>query len=202
MKIAKTIVWGTVLTLLTLVGVSHVSRIYAAFDTSSLKVLPTGTISVGVGDTFSAGVWFQTTNNSKVDGLQSEICYGNGISLSKVIVNSNAGFSSIPITVTKAGATKTCTTVVVISMSTASNLLASGKAFTLNFQGVSSGSGDISLNTTTSSMTGDNPASTVEKNITVNNVAGTSYNVAGTASAQIVDTWGKWLDIIKGWFSI
>jgi len=185
MKQNKSIILGIVILLVALAGAvvltggSQNLQKGAAFDTSTLRVLPSSKITAAVGDNFSAEVWYYTSGNSKVDGVQTEVCYGNGITLKGVTVNTAAGFNSDPITVTRALSTGSCTMVVVTSMQAATNLSTTGKAFTLNFTGVTAGTGNISLDSSTSQMTGDNPASATDKNITVTGVTGTSYEITG-----------------------
>jgi hypothetical protein len=187
MKNNKVMILGVVVLLaalaasVVLTSKNQETRRSAAFDTSTLKVLPAEKITAGVGETFAAQLWYYTSTNSKVDGVQTVVCYGSGVTLVSIVANAEAGFSADPITATKTLSTGACTTVVVTSNKEAAKLLTTGKAFTMYFKGIRTGTANISLDKNTSSMTGDNSASEVDKNITVTGVTGTSYEIVDTA---------------------
>ena len=123
-----------------------------------------------VGDTFATQLWYYTSGNSKVDGVQTVICHGAEVTIDRLVVNTEAGFSGDPITM----ADGNCTTVVVMSNQGAGKLQTTGKAVSIK-----NGSGNINLDASTSMMTGDNLASLTDKNITVTGVTGTSYQIGG-----------------------
>jgi hypothetical protein len=180
------IILGAILLTASLVGAvflvrqNQEMRKQAAFDTSTLKLLPSSTITANVGSTFPVELYYYTSASSKVDGIQTVVCYGAGVSLASVVVNTDAGFNSDPVMATNGA----CTTVVVTSMKAAANLATTGKAFTLYFRGIAVGAGTLSLNSSTSMMTGDNPASDTDKNITVSGVEGTDYQINGSAAGN------------------
>lgn len=171
---------------LILVNQNQETRRGAAFDTSTLKVLPATKIRANLNDTFSTQLWYYTSSNSKVDGVQTVVCYGTNISLESIVPNQEAGFGNDPITVTNTSNGRTCTTIVVTSSKAASELLTTGRALTMTFKGNSIGLGDINLDQTKSMMTGDNSASATDKNITVTGVEGTTYEIVELSNEQPV----------------
>lgn len=185
----KTTVLMTILLVVALVGAlalvtqNQETRRGAAFDNTSLSVLPSEKITKAVGDVLTAQVWFQTESSSKVDGIQTVVCYGNELTLSDtdgVVANTEAGFEEEPIIVVKDGDDgQSCATIVATSKKSASSLTTTAKALTLNFSAVKAGSGNITINKEKSMVTGDNSASATDKIITVTIVAGTTYEITG-----------------------
>lgn len=165
-----------------LVNQNQEMRRGATFANTTLSVLPSEKITKNVGDTLSAQVWFQTESGAKVDGIQAKVCYGNELTLSDVsgaVANTEAGFDETPIISVNVGTSQSCAVLVATSKKSASNLTTTAKAITLYFSAVTAGSGTITIDQTSSMVTGDNEASTTDKMIAITGVSGTSYEIKG-----------------------
>ncbi|HOY61376.1 MAG TPA: hypothetical protein PK045_02625 [Candidatus Woesebacteria bacterium] len=169
---------------LVLVKQNQDTRKGASFANTALKLIPNTTIERRVGEVVPVKVYYYTESGAKVDGVQTDVCWGSHLSLdeSGVVVNTANGFNSSPIVVIK----DNCATLVATSQQAASNLKTTGEVFALNFKALREGQGPITIKKESSMVTGDNPASATDKEIAVTTVENTTYKIIG--STQTCET--------------
>jgi len=169
---------------LALVKQNQDTRRGASFANTKLMLLPSTRIERKIGEELPVKLYFLTESGAKVDGVQSEVCWGSHLKLdeSKIMVNTQNGFDSNPIILFK----NNCVTLVATSKSAADNLKTTGEVFTLNFEAISEGEGTIIINKESSMVTGDNSASATDKVIAVTAVENTTYKISG--SSQTCET--------------
>lgn len=150
------------------------------FANTTLFIKPAETISQKVGDILSAELWFQAENDTKVDGLQTVVCYGNELSLSETdgaIANEAAGLSMELISINNMDSNQSCATLVLLSNRSADELVTSANAVTLNFSVVKPGTGSITIDKDKSMVTGDNQESATVKSLAITSAQGTNYDI-------------------------
>lgn len=173
---------------LMLVRQSQETRRGATFANTTLTLLPSEKIIKKVGEVVPVKVYFQAETGVKVDGVQTVVCYGDGLTLDAetgVVTNVANGFESSPIVnikdVSSEGTTSSgkCVTLVATSKKAADQLVTTGEVFSINFKAVKPGEGNLVINKEKSMVTGDNPASETDKEIAVTSVANTTYKIDG-----------------------
>lgn len=164
---------------LMLVKQNQDTRKGASFANTKLMLLPNSRIDKVVGEVVSAKVHFLTESGAKVDGVQTEVCWGSHLKLdeSGIVVNTQNGFDSNPIVVIK----DNCVTLVATSKLAADKLKTTGEVFALNFEAISEGEGPIYIKKESSMVTGDNSASAIDKEIAVTAVENTTYKITGSS---------------------
>lgn len=169
-----------------LVNKNQDTRRGAAFGNTTLQLIPDTKIIKTVGDIFPVSVTFTTSNNEKVDGVQTVVCYNNLISLMETDSkgNADAGFQDELIISVKSEGEGKCATVVALPKATVADeakRLSAGSAMILKFKALSPGEGAFTLDKTKSEVTGINAASGTDKVLTVTSVTGTTYQINGEA---------------------
>lgn len=152
----------------------------ASFANTKLMLLPSSRIDKVVGEVVPVKIHFLTESGAKVDGVQTEVCWGSHLKLdeSGIVVNIQNGFDSNPIVVFK----DNCVTLVATSKLAADKLKTAGEVFALNFEAMSEGEGPISIKKEVSMVTGDNSASPTDKEIAVTAVENTTYKITGSSN--------------------
>ncbi len=175
----------TIVGALVLVNKNQDTRKGASFANTKLMLLPNSRIDKAVGEVVPVKIHFLTESGAKVDGVQTELCWGSHLKLdeSGIVVNTQNGFDSNPIIVIK----DNCVTLVATSKLAADKLKTTGEVFALNFKALSEGEGSITINKESSMVTGDNSASALDKEIAVTAVENTTYKIAGSSS-EICET--------------
>jgi hypothetical protein len=172
---------------LALVSQNQEMRKGATFANTTLMLLPSEKITKNIGDEVSVKVYFQTESGAKVDGVQTVLCYGNELSLNAdtgVVANTDNGFEASPIVSIKDSGIGKCATIVATSKKAADQLKTAGEVFAIKFVAASAGNGNLTLDQTKSMVTGDNPASTTDKEIAVTGVTNTTYQINGGATGN------------------
>lgn len=175
----------TIVGALVLVNKNQDTRKGASFANTALKLIPNTTIERRVDEIVPVKVYYYTESGAKVDGVQTEVCWGSHLSLdeSGVVVNTANGFNSSPIVVIN----DNCATLVATSQQAADKLKTTGEVFALNFRALSEGQGPITIKKESSMVTGDNSASAIDKEIAVTAVENTTYKITGSSETCETD---------------
>ncbi len=170
---------------LMLVKQNQDTRKGASFANTALKLIPNTTIERRVDEIVPVKVYYYTESGAKVDGVQTEVCWGSHLSLdeSGVVVNTANGFNSSPIVVIN----DNCATLVATSQQAADKLKTTGEVFALKFRALSEGQGPITIKKESSMVTGDNSASAIDKEIAVTAVENTTYKITGSSETCETD---------------
>lgn len=165
---------------LVLVEKSQELRKGAYFAGAKVSVLP-GEITAVRGQAVPVQLWVESdSETAKVDGLQTQLCYGTGLSLdeskidSLVTLNSEAGFNSMPLATIENNCLK-----IAISSDKGASALKAGlvQVATIRFTAAAAGSGKIELNIDKTKVSGNNPTGGTDKAMKVGSVIGASYTI-------------------------
>ena len=190
----KSVAFLVLLTIALVLGVILVQqnqeiRKGAYFAQTNVLLLPTE-MTVGVGDEMQVQVWVDTSNDAKVDGLQTDLCYeadyvtpktdSLGDVTEAVVPNSEAGLNQVPLAIV-VGDTDKCIRFAINTNKNAT-YLKSGlvKVGTIVFKAVAIGSGDLTMKLDKTTVTGDNPTGGMDTYMQVSNVVGASYTISSS----------------------
>ena len=176
-----------------LVNQSQETRRGAFFAGSSMLLQPTEKIIRNVGEDVPVHLYVDSKTDAKVDAVRAVVCYDNNIGIEeaqiddRVVVETASGFqSNIVLGLVKEYNGKKCVNLTVASTSGAENLKSGMiKVAVINFLALTPGEGNITIDKARSQVTGDNPGD-IDKNISIDAVAGTSYMIL--AEGQVVPT--------------
>lgn len=163
----------------------------AYFAQTNVLLLPTE-MTVGVGDEMKVQVWVDTSDDAKVDGLQTDLCYNADYITPKtdslgdvteaVVPNSESGLNQVPLAIV-VGETDKCIRFAINTNKNAT-YLKSGlvNVGTVVFKAVAVGSGDLTMKLDKTTVTGDNPSGGMDTYMQVSDVTGASYTVSSSGT--------------------
>lgn len=162
-----------------LVKQSQELRKGASFTTASLNLWPSDRIDVAVGGMIPVRIRYQAVAGKVVDGVQSTVCHDGQLIYDHVSVGTDLGFDANPVIAERDINGKKCVTVVITATQPTSNLRNAAEVGIVYFKANTVGEGNITVDTSKSMITGDNPNS-LDKEVAIADVAGTSYKITET----------------------
>jgi len=156
-------------------------------DNITVTLLPEE-VQADVGDEVPVQIWV-STGSAKIDGVQTDMCYGDGLSLpdddsiyNSVVLNTSNGFTQKPLVLRL---DNNCVRIAISSDKSGSQLK-SGVVHvaTVNFEANRVGGGEISVALAKTTVTGDNPEGGSDTYMRVVAVNGASYEIGEAVGGE------------------
>lgn len=171
-----------------LVGQNQNQQRGAYFSGASLSVQP-AEISQQVGDTFVAQLWVQTQNSSKVNSVDTTLCYGDKLALDATdpmtLVELNQDAFKV-IEYIKDDKASHCLRMLAVSTGISNDNLKFGlvRVANIKFKAAAAGTGRIDINAGDSIVGGFNPAGGSDAAMSISQVSGAAYTVTAASGTS------------------